>query len=131
MPNTNKWEESNGRDDKIHQVFKFLEIADITQWNGKNVFEAGDADTFWDIMRTAFNQVELEAYNRGRHEAIAEERERIVEMIDKMERDCVCSPLQTEICDIERTFRRTQLRIINLIRREATLTKLQGDDRGN
>lgn len=47
--------------------------------------------------------------------AVKQERERVIEMIDRMERDCVCSPLQTEICDIERTFRRTQHRIINLI----------------
>lgn len=47
--------------------------------------------------------------------AVAQERERIIDGIDRMERDCVCTPLQTEICYIEKTFRRTQHRIINLI----------------
>lgn len=47
--------------------------------------------------------------------AVEQEKERIINGIDKMERDCLCSPLQREICDIERTFRRTQHRIITLI----------------
>lgn len=58
--------------DKIQQIFKFLEIADVSQWQGMNVFEAGDADTLYGILETAFEQV------------IKEERERCKEIVESL-----------------------------------------------
>ena len=43
-------------EDKIQQIFKLLEVLDITQWNGKNVFEESDADTLHKSLKTAFEQ---------------------------------------------------------------------------
>lgn len=57
--------------DKIQQIFKFLEIADVSKWQGMNVFEAGDADSLYGILETAFAQV------------ISEERKRCVEIVEK------------------------------------------------
>lgn len=51
--------------DKIQQIFKFLEIADVSQWQGMNVFEAGDSDSLYGILATAFEQVEQDAYKRA------------------------------------------------------------------
>ncbi len=51
--------------DKIQQIFKFLEIADVSQWQGMNVFEAGDADSLYGILQTAFEQVEQSAYDKA------------------------------------------------------------------
>lgn len=80
MPNLQSIKETEQREltpveDKIQQVFKFLEIADIQQFNGKNIFEAADADALHDILVTAFEQHE---------KAIREdERERVVEMVEE------------------------------------------------
>ena len=46
--------------DKIQQIFNFLEHADVTQWQGMNVFEAGDADSLYGILETAFSQIAQE-----------------------------------------------------------------------
>lgn len=52
-------------EDKIQQIFKFLEIADVSQWQGMNVFEAGDADSLYGILQTAFEQIEQSAYDKA------------------------------------------------------------------
>lgn len=51
-------------EDKIQQIFKFLEIADVSKWQGMNVFEAGDADSLYGVLKTAFEQVESETEKR-------------------------------------------------------------------
>ena len=56
--------------DKIQQIFKFLETADVSQWQGMNVFEAGDADSLYGILETAFLQAQQE------------ERKRVVEVLE-------------------------------------------------
>lgn len=62
---TNPQEELSPIEDKIQQIFKFLEIADVSQWQGMNVFEAGDADSLYGILKTALGQ----ALEQGREEA--------------------------------------------------------------
>lgn len=65
MPNTNTGEkELDPKRDKIQQIFKFLEIADVSQWQGMNVFEAGDSDSLYGILLTAFEQVESHTIER-------------------------------------------------------------------
>lgn len=51
-------------EDKIQQVFNFLEIANVSQWRGMNVFEAGDHDSLYGILKTALEQ----ALQEGRAE---------------------------------------------------------------
>jgi hypothetical protein len=66
MPNTNTGEKELGfKEDKIQQIFKFLEIADVSQWHGMNVFEAGDSDSLYGILLTAFEQVESHTIERA------------------------------------------------------------------
>lgn len=60
--------------DKIQQIFKFLEIADVSQWQGMNVFEAGDSDSLYGILETAFEQVHTLGLMKGVE---------IVESVDK------------------------------------------------
>lgn len=54
-------------EDKIQQIFKAIEVMDISQWNGMNVFEAGAADTLYSILETAFNQTKKEENQRIRN----------------------------------------------------------------
>lgn len=69
--------------DKIQQIFKFLEIADVSQWQGMNVFEAGDADSLYGILETAFKQVEEDAYARGREDAFKQVIEELGDIINQ------------------------------------------------
>lgn len=81
---SNGWEkELPSKEDKIQQVFKFLEIADISEWSGKNVFEAGDADTLHDILMTALTQVETET--------LLSEQSRIKEKVEGLRNGHKCS----------------------------------------
>lgn len=62
------------KEDKIQQIFKFLEIADVSQWQGMNVFEDGDSESLYGILMTAFEQVESDTARRiiGMAEEIGE-----------------------------------------------------------
>jgi hypothetical protein len=64
--------------DKIQQILTFLEHADVSQWQGMNVFEAGDADTLYGILNTAFEQVVAE--DRIKEKAL------LVEKIEKIKK---------------------------------------------
>lgn len=59
-------------EDKIQQIFKFLEIADVSQWQGMNVFEAGDADSLYGILKTALEKTYQEGYEK--HKKMMEDR---------------------------------------------------------
>lgn len=53
--------------DKIQQIFKFLEIADVSQWQGMNVFEASEADSLYGILETALEQTYNDGYENGQN----------------------------------------------------------------
>lgn len=48
--------------DKINQIMKAIEIMDISEFHGKNVFEAGDFDSLWQIIEEALKKTREEAY---------------------------------------------------------------------
>lgn len=85
MPNNSKnWKELPPIEDKIQQVFLFLENMKygLSEFGGKWRFEVGEADDLYSILKTAFEQI------------LSSERGRIITLMESLRREYG----QTEQC---------------------------------